>query len=447
MSISQCSPATTNAKTNMTTKLLVGAAEVDITPPVGTFLAGNLQPRPSIGVDDPLTFKAVVFEAGGETFAYVLADLLFLKRPLGDALVALAAQRTGIPASNIVWAASHTHTGPYTWPVPGVMNDAWVATLPEQFARVVELAHAARRPAKLCLTRGYCSAVIHNRRLKYKDGREINTWLLNGGEAEVQCLGSAAPIDPEVGILSFDDERGVPITILWHFTLHLTTNFGPRFSADYPGVVAGRLRERFGPTTVPIFMPGAFGDINGLGPDTLRDHQGYRFVGDQLANVIIQCLDQRKPRPVEPVLGVIKQEVTVPFRDFTVDQEQRIKASQWSPEMQKHFQNELELVRQAGIKTADTLIQAWRIGDIGFVSFPGELFVEWGLKIKAESPFPWTFPVYAGGDCLGYLVTQQAWEAGGYESLITRYSPVSAEGVVKLVETAQQCLVQLWNRK
>ena len=143
----------------------------------------------------------------------------------------------------------------------------------------------------------------------------------------------------------------------------------------------------------------------------------------------------------------MKQEVTVPYRDFSVDQEQRIKASQWPPEIQKHFQNQLDLVRQAGIKEAVTLIQAWRIGDIGFVSFPGELFIEWGLKIKAESPFPWTFPVYAGGDCLGYFVTDQAWKAGGYESLITLYSPVSVEGVAKLVDTAQQCLVQLWKNK
>ena len=431
----------------MTHQLLVGAAEIDITPAVGTPMGGNLNPRPSIGVDDPLTFKAIVLESGGVKLVYVLADALFLDRQVGDALVAGAAQRTGIPATNIVWAASHTHTSLHSRPFPGVENETWLASLPEKFARVVELAHAARRPARLCLARGYCNALIHNRRLKYKDGREINTWLLNGGEADVQCLGSAAPIDPEVGILSFDDEQGVPIAILWHFTVHTNANFGPRFSADYPGVVAGRLRERFGAATVPIFLPGAFGDINGVAPDTIRDHQSYRVIGDQLATVIIQCLDQRKPRPVEPTLGVMKQSVTVPYRDFTVDQEERINVSQWGPEAQELFRRELAAVRQAGVTEARTLIQAWRIGDIGFVSLPGELFVEWGLKIKAESPFPWTFPVYAGGDCLGYLVTQQAWDAGGYESLITRYSPVSVAGVAKLVAAAQQCLVQLWKNQ
>ncbi|MEI7435204.1 MAG: hypothetical protein WCL16_00180 [bacterium] len=431
----------------MAPTLLAGAAEVDITPPVGTALAGNLKPRTSTGIQDPLTFKAIVLEAGGVKLAYVLADLVAMTRQTGDALVAQAANRTGIPATNIVWAASHTHTGPYTWPVAGVANELWLAGLPEMFARAVELADKARRPARLCLERGYCNGMVHNRRLKYKDGRELNTWLLHGGEADVQCLGSAAPVDPEVGILSFDDEAGLPIAILWHYAVHAHGNFGSRFSADYPGVVAGRLRERFGVQTVPIFMPGACGDINWDIPDVSPDRQAHRILGDQLANIIMQRMDQRKPRLSEISLGVLKQEVVVPCRDFTVDQEVRIKASQWSPENAAFFRAELEAMRQAGVRNERTLIQAWRIGDIGFASVPGELFVEWGLKIKAESPFPWTFPVTLGGDRMGYLITQQAWLAGGYESLINRYSRVSVEGAAHLVDVAQQALVRLWERQ
>ncbi|MGD0114355.1 MAG: hypothetical protein ABSD48_21060, partial [Armatimonadota bacterium] len=114
----------------------------------------------------------------------------------------------------------------------------------------------SRRPAKLSRLRGYCNRVSHNRRLRFKDGREINTWLLHSGEAEVQCLGAAGPIDPELGVLCFDNAGGTPIAVLWHFTLHTNTNCGPRFSADYPAVVAARLREHFGSGVVCIFAPG-----------------------------------------------------------------------------------------------------------------------------------------------------------------------------------------------
>jgi hypothetical protein len=425
-------------------ELYVGAAEVDITPPVGTGLAGNLKPRPSVGIEDPLTFKAIVLESGGVKLAYVLADLIALSRATGDALVAAAASRTGIPASHIVWAASHTHTGPYTWPESLATDQAWLAGLPEKFARAVELAHAARRPARMCLERGYCSSVGHNRRLKYKDGKEVNTWLLHHGEEDVQCVGAAAPIDPELGILSFDDEQGVPIAILWHYTLHTNTNFGPRFSADYPGVVAGRLRERFGEGTVPIFVPGAFGDINWDVPDVGSDRRAHRVVGDRLAAVILDRLERRKPRKCEMRLAALKADVTFPFRDYTVDQEPKIMASQWYPEQKEVFREAVKFWRQDGRRTGQTIVQAWRIGDIGFASLPGELFVQWGLKIKAESPFPWTFPVYLGGDCQGYLVTEQAWQAGGYESLINRYSICSVEGVATLVDTALALLGKLY---
>ena len=45
--------------------LQVGTAEVDITPPIGTALAGGLWPRTSVGVEDPLYVKAIVLESGG----------------------------------------------------------------------------------------------------------------------------------------------------------------------------------------------------------------------------------------------------------------------------------------------------------------------------------------------------------------------------------------------
>ena len=423
----------------MKNNLLVGAAEVDITPPVGTKMVGSLKPRASEGVDDPLTIKAVVLESGGVKLAYALLDLCYLRRREGDAAVALASERTGIPSSHIVWAASHTHTGPYPGTITrekAEINKEWLASLPGQFARAVELAHKARRPARMCRERGYCNQMIHNRRLKFKDGREINTWLLHRGEEDIQCLGAAAPIDPELGILSFDDDQGVPIAILWHYALHANANFGPRFSADYPGVVAGRLRERFGAQTVPIFMPGACADVN----PTAK----YRQIGDELANVIIQRMNKRQPSEGRTTLGALKKEIVVPYRDLAADQARRIKASQWPPEAQKYFRREVAHMRKAGETEAKTIIQAWRIGGVGFASVPGELFVEWGLKIKAESPFPWTFPVELGGDVLGYLVTEQAWKAGGYESLTCGSAKVSVSGVARMTDTALDLLRRLW---
>ena len=57
--------------TEHTMQLLAGAGETDITPPVGTILAGSLYPRPSEGVGDPLFVKALVLKLGGTTVAHL----------------------------------------------------------------------------------------------------------------------------------------------------------------------------------------------------------------------------------------------------------------------------------------------------------------------------------------------------------------------------------------
>lgn len=427
----------------MKNRLLVGAAEVDITPPVGDMMPGSLTPRKSLGVDDPLAARALVLESGKDLMAYVLLDLIALERGIGDQCAALASARTGIPAERIVWAASHTHTGPFTGQIfaakkTKVINAKWLATLPERFAQAVEHAYRARQLAQMRRARGYSRGLAHNRRYKFKDGRAINTWLLHGGEDDVQCLGSAAPVDPELGIFSFDDAQGTPIAILWHFTLHTNSNFGPNFSADYPGVVAGRIRERFGPKTVSIFMPGACADINPLAR--------HRAIGNELADIIISQWNVRKPIAGRIRLDAIKQEVDVSWRDAAADQDKRLKATQWPKNAQALFKKDQAIMKKMGKSASRTVIQAWRIGDVGFVSLPGELFVEWGLKIKAESPFPWTFPVELGGDYLGYLVTQQAWASGGYESITCQSAKPSAKGVAGMIDTALALLARLHAR-
>ncbi len=50
-----------------------------------------------------------------------------------------------------------------------------------------------------------------------------------------------------------------------------------------------------------------------------------------------------------------------------------------------------------------------------FLFIPGELFVEIGLAIRTQSPYPSTFVVGYAEDAIGYIPTDQAFEEGGYE--------------------------------
>jgi neutral ceramidase len=92
--------------------LLVGLAEIDITPPVGYRMDGYFTERLATGQKDPLRAKALVFQQGATRAALVVCDLLGMPLSMSREVRALAAARTGIPAANIAIAATHTHTGP-----------------------------------------------------------------------------------------------------------------------------------------------------------------------------------------------------------------------------------------------------------------------------------------------------------------------------------------------
>ncbi len=272
--------------------------------------------------------------------------------------------------------------------------------------------------------------------------RKTTGLLVGSGEVDitppvgVSMVGALTP-RPSIGILCFDGEDGAPLAVLWHFACHTNANFGPRFSADYPAVVAQILQDRY-PGVASIFLPGACGDVNPV--------MGWREIGTQLGREIVAQLEGRKPRRDAPALDAVKKTLTVAARRFRPDEAERRRASGWSKDLQKWFVASEKLLRQRGETRLTSVVQALRIGDVGFASVPGELFVEWGLAMKAASPFPWTYPVELGGDCLGYLVTESAEKTGGYESLNAITSRTDCKGAKRLVDASGICLDQLWRR-
>src|SRR5215831_9759376 len=89
--------------------LQIGAAEIDITPPVGHRMAGYFDERLATGVHDPLKAKAIVLQQGQEQIAMVFCDLVGVSLTVTTNARALASHQTGIPVNNIVICATHSH--------------------------------------------------------------------------------------------------------------------------------------------------------------------------------------------------------------------------------------------------------------------------------------------------------------------------------------------------
>ena len=79
-----------------------------------------------------------------------------------------------------------------------------------------------------------------------------------------------------------------------------------------------------------------------------------------------------------------------------------------------------------------THIHALRIGDAVMITNPFELFLDYGLRIKARSPASQTFVVQLAGPGF-YLPTESAVQAGGYGAM-PAVSATGPEGGGELVE-------------
>src|SRR3954452_10137015 len=86
--------------------------EIDIPPPTGHRMAGYYDERLATGTHDPLKAKALVLRQGNEQVSLVFCDLVGVSLHVTTNARARASLKTGIPITNIVIAATHSHTGP-----------------------------------------------------------------------------------------------------------------------------------------------------------------------------------------------------------------------------------------------------------------------------------------------------------------------------------------------
>jgi hypothetical protein len=92
-------------------------------------------------------------------------------------------------------------------------------------------------------------------------------------------------------------------------------------------------------------------------------------------------------------------------------------------------------------KPSKVEVQVIALGDaIAWVSLPGEIFVELGLAIKQDSPFPTTIIAELANGSIGYVPARRAYAQGNYEVVSARCAEGSGE---RLVDTAVRLLQAL----
>jgi predicted neutral ceramidase superfamily lipid hydrolase len=157
----------------------VGIANLDITPPLGCSLAGYYHERRADGILDPLFSKAIVLEQDGERVAFVVLDLLCMKRAVTDKAREEIEKRTGIKGDHVMVSATHAHTGPELADSDQLSRDVgglsqisaeYTERLPGLIAETVRAANEGLQPVRLSAAKGRCENLAFNRRYLMRDG-------------------------------------------------------------------------------------------------------------------------------------------------------------------------------------------------------------------------------------------------------------------------------------
>lgn len=380
-----------------------GVGSVDITPGEPVVLAGSPAPQKSSVVRTRLYVKALVLTAGGQKVAIVTLDTL--KYPVEH--VVRARQRiertSGIPASNVIICASHTHYGPL-W---SYYKDQLVTPI----AEAVALAARNLTPCKLGTMKGRAEGVSECRRV-IKAGQAWNRWQLAPGEADPYPAES--PADPEFDVLAVIGKDGRYKAVVYNFACHAANTRAAVISADYPGEVQQHVQKHLGYEVPALFLTGACGDVN-----PIYSVKRERF-GEKLGGEIIRCLGRLEPI-AKPTLAIESREMQMPGREHPELKEAEI-ARNW-PKQLEHYKAAFNNMKEREKPSYPFFITGIRIGeDFAIVTNPDELFCEIGMSIKKQSPFQHTMVAEQTNGAHGYVPTAKAFAGGSYETWFGEHS-------------------------
>lgn len=441
------------------TTLRAGAAKSNITPPLGLPLVGEWNNPPGAYVRDELYARCMVLDNGKTRMAFVVCDLLGLSRGVSDEARRMAEERTGIPAGNILVSAIHTHSAASVlgnrWDLTAPLDD-YQAFVARRIADAVACAIYTLRPARVGWTSAQEPRHVFCRRWFLKPGTmPVNPFgstndlvKMNPGRCNPNLDRPAGPVDPEISILAAQTLDGKPIGMLANYSLHYVGGtVGGEITADYYGMYNDRMQQLLGadrqePPFVSLMSNGTSGNINNIDfskpAEKMQRYEKMRIVAEDVAQAVYAAYQKIAWRDQVP-LGVSFEDITLKFRRPTPAELERAKGIVVDMKAGKKPPSNL-----AGIYANRTLncqempekgkfaLQAFRVGDLGIVSIPCEVFTETGLDIKANSPLKQAFTVSLAHGYFGYLPPPEQVKYGGYEAWLgTNRLEIEAEPKMK----------------
>jgi len=435
--------------------LQAGTAVRDISPEKPLFLVGYPHiERTSTGVHDPLLASALCLRTDAGGLILVAVDTLFIEPSMARSLRSDIAGETGLPERNVFISCTHTHSAPLAAQTISLGQDPVVPPPDPEYLDLVR--------------EGITEAAVEAS--KYKKNAEM-AW----GAAHVDGVGGNrldpdGIRDPEAGILLVRDvETHDPLCLSITYSMHPTVlhEDSRLVTSDFPGFARRYVKENLGGDPAILYHTGPAGNQSPrwhVGGQTFEEAER---LGSLLGKTVLKAVRELENGVFidDAELAADIEQVTLPKRTFpSLDQAEKNLAAR----IEEHDELKRRNAGHGLVRTAECAVfgaesglflarcqaegrldemlapyeraevQVLRIGDAFLAGLPGELFVEYGLKIKADAGRKTFVVSLVNGHLQGYIVTKNA---EGYEASNSVFLPESgdilADAALRLISRMQ----------
>ncbi|MBE6367035.1 MAG: hypothetical protein E7052_03890 [Lentisphaerae bacterium] len=425
----------------MSEQLYCGWSRSDITPQVPVSLAGYFNVRIWNKVLDRLEARVIVFKQGDRIAAVVNMDLVSACQLLVDRIFKKISDMPEFSKENILFCATHTHTGPEIRfsHLPG--SEECGEQIAEAVSQALRAAKADLQPVDgMVYGTTFDNRFIFNRRYWMKSGGVVT----NPGKFNPDILRPEGTVDPEIPM--FGIKRNGKLALLFaNIVNHSDTIGGNGVSADWPGFARRIIESQMPEGSMFVPVIGTAGNINHFDVASDLDQTCYaeaERIGTGIAATILNALDSLKPccdMPLEcrfaevfcpahevsdaeynEAMATIKKYADEPDVSNADDLTSEDLAKKL-PKVLKYFAQQVVILRDEP-KNANFPLPLIMLGGVAIAGVPGEPFVEIGLEIRKRilgdyhtlvaGHGPTGHPKLGGG----YMPNVWNYGRGGYET-------------------------------
>lgn len=432
-----------------------GCAIVDISPrALPAICNGGFVEQSHDRIDDPLHARCLALSDGKTTIVLAIVDSCMIPRDVCDAIKMSVARRANIAASNILIAATHTHSAPSVMDfcLGSRKDSAYADQLIPQVAEGIATAVSRLKPARLgwCVVRApehtHCRRWLKHPSAYADDpfGQRTVRAMMHPGYQNPEYVGPAGPVDDQLSLISVQSSNGRPVCLLANYSMHYF-GAGSAFSADYFGDFAGMIEDQIQPQKqndeaerfLAIMSQGTSGDQHWMNYQLpARTEYSRQKYSAELAQLALDGLENIEYR-TDLTLGVAA--TTVGLSRRTPGNERLAWAGKLNEDrgdrrpvnLPEVYAEQAAWLREN--PQAELVLQVIRIGELGIAAIPNEVFGITGLKLKAQSPLQPLINFELANGAEGYIPPPEQHAIGGYTTWPARTAGLEVDAEPKIV--------------